>query len=417
MAAERRGPNQAKEENAMEAIRNFFYSVFETLGKKVPTVIGALVILIVGIVAAHAVRSGTEKLLRKAKLDDKLKAGRDGAERIEAVISSIVYYGVLLFVLLLTLSILGVQGVLDPLRDMLSEFWGALPNIVAAGLIGFVGYVVAKIVSVSVQAVSSPLDKSTEKLGLGESFALSRLIGQIVFLFVFIPILIAALQVLEIQAISAPAISMLTALMAAVPKILAAALILAVAYLVGRFVTGVVTELLRNLGADSLPEKLRIDNLFTEERTFSKVCGGIVLFFIMLAATVSAVGKLDMPQLTAILASLLLFGGHIILGVVIVGIGSLIANMAYGALSKGVDTPVLASIVRIAILGLVLAMGLRAMGIADDIVNLAFGLTLGALAVTVALSFGIGGRQAAGKQMEYWFSKWRGEGKNTGGNQ
>jgi hypothetical protein len=78
---------------------------------------------------------------------------------------------------------------------------------------------------------------------------------------------------------------------------------------------------------------------------------------------------------------------------------------------------VLASIVRIAILGLVLAMGLRAMGIADDIVNLAFGLTLGALAVTVALSFGIGGRQAAGKQMEYWFSKWRGEGKNTGGNQ
>jgi hypothetical protein len=52
-------------------------------------------------------------------------------------------------------------------------------------------------------------------------------------------------------------------------------------------------------------------------------------------------------------------------------------------------------------------MGLRAMGIADDIVNLAFGLTLGAVAIAVALSFGLGGREAAGKQMEHWLSKFR----------
>ncbi len=52
-------------------------------------------------------------------------------------------------------------------------------------------------------------------------------------------------------------------------------------------------------------------------------------------------------------------------------------------------------------------MGLRAMGIADDIVNLAFGLAFGAIAVAVALSFGLGGREAAGKQMEHWLSKLR----------
>jgi len=47
------------------------------------------------------------------------------------------------------------------------------------------------------------------------------------------------------------------------------------------------------------------------------------------------------------------------------------------------------------------------MGIADSIVNLAFGLTLGAVAVAVALSFGLGGREAAGKLMEHWVSKLR----------
>ena len=38
----------------------------------------------------------------------------------------------------------------------------------------------------------------------------------------------------------------------------------------------------------------------------------------------------------------------------------------------------------------------------DDIVSLAFLLTFGAVAVAVALSFGLGGREAAGRQMEYW---------------
>jgi hypothetical protein len=90
-------------------------------------------------------------------------------------------------------------------------------------------------------------------------------------------------------------------------------------------------------------------------------------------------------------------------------IGFWLANLVYEAIDKasGENTTGLARIARIAILGLVIAMGLRAMGIADDIVNLAFGLTLGAIAVAFALSFGLGGREAAGKQMEHWLSKLR----------
>jgi len=47
------------------------------------------------------------------------------------------------------------------------------------------------------------------------------------------------------------------------------------------------------------------------------------------------------------------------------------------------------------------------MGIADDIVNLAFGLTLGSIAVAFALAFGLGGREAAGKSMEDFLSRFR----------
>ncbi|MBE7685954.1 hypothetical protein F7647_07745 [Tenacibaculum piscium] len=72
---------------------------------------------------------------------------------------------------------------------------------------------------------------------------------------------------------------------------------------------------------------------------------------------------------------------------------------------KSDDNKFVGSIVRVAILAVFLAIGLGKMGIADDIINLAFGITLGAVALTVVLSFGLGGREAGGKQMEKILNK------------
>jgi len=53
------------------------------------------------------------------------------------------------------------------------------------------------------------------------------------------------------------------------------------------------------------------------------------------------------------------------------------------------------NIARIANLGLVLAMGLKSMGLADNIVNMVFGFSIGGVAIAAALAFGLGGRDAA----------------------
>jgi hypothetical protein len=129
----------------------------------------------------------------------------------------------------------------------------------------------------------------------------------------------------------------------------------------------------------------------------------------MLAASVSAAEQLDIALLASVLEDLLIFSGQVALGLVILAIGNYLSTLAYKALSQKPQDLALAKIARISILALVLAMGLKAMGIADVIVNLAFGLTLGAVAVAVALSFGLGGREAAGRHMEYWLGKFRKE--------
>ena len=219
----------------------------------------------------------------------------------------------------------------------------------------------------------------------------------------------SALEALKIDAISGPATEMLGALMAAVPNILASAIILGVAYFVGRFVKGVVSELLENLGADSIPEKIGLAGPMPKGSNASHITGSVVFFFIMLAATVSAIDKLAMPHISRILSDLLIFGGHIALGLIILAAGNLIANFAFKALNPDGSNQFMASLARFATLGLALAMALDAMGLAEDIVTLAFALTLGAVAVAIAISFGVGGREAAGKQMEHWLRKLCGE--------
>jgi hypothetical protein len=98
------------------------------------------------------------------------------------------------------------------------------------------------------------------------------------------------------------------------------------------------------------------------------------------------------------------FASQILLGLIIFGLGVYLANWANQAIVSGgmVNAKLLATAARIAILVLSAAMALREMGIANDIINLAFGLLLGAVAVAVALAFGLGGREAAGQQLAQW---------------
>ncbi len=112
----------------------------------------------------------------------------------------------------------------------------------------------------------------------------------------------------------------------------------------------------------------------------------------------TAFEKLEFTQLTEIIDTVLAYAGKILFGIVIIGLGLIISNLFTKALNSK-NNPFVVSIVKISIIAIFLAIGLRSMGIADEIVNLAFGITLGTVALTVVLSFGLGGREAAGKQM------------------
>jgi hypothetical protein len=218
--------------------------------------------------------------------------------------------------------------------------------------------------------------------------------------------LIIALDTLKMDAISQPATEMLSSLLLAIPKIIAAIILLGIFFIIGKYVVSILSDLLRNFGVDNLAEGMGI-SAFLGGKSFSSVIGNVALFFIMFTGIIAAADKLELGQVEVILSNVFGIAGKVFFGLIILLAGLMISNLAVRAVSEAEGGAYLAPIVRFAIIGIFLAFALHTMGIAESIVNLAFGLTLGAIAVAFALSFGLGGREAAGKQMDHVFKKIR----------
>jgi hypothetical protein len=365
----------------------------------IPQLLAAVAIGFIGWIVANLVKVGLKKALDRTQLDEKLSADV-GVSPISQNIADIVYWLILLLFLPIVLSILGLQGLLLPVQNMLNEAVSYIPNIFIAGVIVFVGYILAKILRGIVEGLINSLNLQTqiEKVGLfkNSNQGLAKFLGSFVFAVVMITALIVAFEALGIQAISQPATAMLGEIMYAIPHIIAAGLILIVAYVVSRFVGRLVSEVVAGTGVDEIPAKLDLQR-FLGDTKVSCIIGYLIVFFTMLFAVSEAANRLGFEQVSHLISMFIYFGANILLGAVILVIGFWLANIVANVVQRGEynSSRWLGNLVRVLIMGLVIAMGLKAMGIADSIVNLAFGLTLGSVAVAFALAFGLGGRQPA----------------------
>lgn len=363
----------------------------------IPNLFAAVAVGFIGWVVARLVRAGLTNVLSRTELDEKLSS-EVGVNALSSNIAEIFYWLVLLLFLPIVLSILGLTGLLIPVQNMVNEAIAYLPNLFIAGVILFVGYILAKIVRGIVEGLGNSLGLQTqaEKVGLFKNSNISKFLGSFVFAIIVITALIVAFEALGIQAISQPATAMLNEIMYAIPQIIAAGLILIVAYIVSRFVGRLVAELISGAGIDEIPMKLNVQRFLGQTR-ISDLIGYLIVFFTMLFAISEAANRLGLEQVSVLIAMFIQFGASILLGAVILVIGFWLANVVANVVQRGEynSSRWLANLVRILIMGLVIAMGLKAMGIADSIVNLAFGLTLGSVAVAFALAFGLGGRQPA----------------------
>jgi hypothetical protein len=389
------------------AVSNPFSLLVTKIINYLPNLLGGAALALIAWLIASLLRSVVEKGLKASRIDSKLSETA-GMKPMSGYLGDVLFWLVILMFIPAILAAFDLNGLLSPVQGMIDKILAIVPNVFAAVVIGFVGWVVARILRALVVNLLSAAgaDRLTQNVDSPTPVKLSNLLGTVVYIFVFVPTLISALDALKIEAISGPATRLLDQFLGAVPDIVAAVVILLVTFYVARFVAALVQKLLVAAGVDGLPVVLGVERVFSGALQPSVLAGRLVIFFAMLFATVEAANRLGFSQVRDVVTLFIEFGAHILMGVVILVIGFWLAGLARRVIQQADhdQSGLLARIAQFAILGLVFAMGLRAMGIANEIVQLAFGLVLGAVAVAVALSFGLGGREAAGKLLDRWIN-------------
>ena len=401
-------------------------SFLNQIGEFLPQLLGAGIFLGVAWLVATLVKSLTVNALRALNVDERLKTSDSATQlSISETIGTALYWFIFLLFLMPVLDTLGLQQALEPVNTLVSEILAILPNILGAVIIGTVGWFAANIIRQIVTNLLSTtgIDHLGSRFGLSQNStgqSLSSILGTITYVLVLIPVAIAALDKLQIQAISGPAVDMLEQVLNAIPLIFTAGGILAVAYFLGRFVSELVTNILTSIGFNNIFSILGLPTpaaaVASEEgdssstsRTPSEIMGIIVFIGIMLFAAIAAINILNIPALTTLVTGIVIILGRIISGLVVFAVGLFLANLAFSIItsSGNAQAKILGQIARIAILVLVSAMALQQIGVAPDIVNLAFGLLLGALAVAIAISFGLGSRDIAKTQVQQWLDSFK----------
>lgn len=410
--------------------------------KFLPRIGGALLLILLAWGVATIIKLFVIRILTQFHLDEKLNAQVKDDDTItitenepialSETIGNALYWFVYLLFLPSILSILQLEGTLSPLNELVNDILGILPNVFAAIIIAFLGWIVAQVVKKVVINLLTAIGVNSigAKFGLSTTNrkqSLAYIIGSVVYVLVLIPIAITALDALQIQAISTPAIAMLNQVLDILPKLFAGIVIIGLAYFGGQYLSELVTNFLTTIGFNNIfvwlgitqPSRRFVNSSgFVDSETIvdetppdtvinktpAEIVGAIVLVSILLVASLTAVDILEIDALRQVVSFVLLLGGQILVGVVILGIGLYFANLVFKLIANSGthQARLLAQFARIAVIVLVSAMALERIGIAPNIVNLAFGLLMGGIAVAIALAFGLGGRKTADKLLQQW---------------
>lgn len=385
-----------------------------------PQLAGAILLFLVAWVVARILRLLVSKVLAAGKVDERLgtRAGFEGERKVSLseTVADIVFWLVLLLFLPAILGTLGLEGLLAPVQGLVNEVLAYLPNVFAAALILLIGWFAARIIQRIIASLLVPtgIDRLGESVGISPVLGkqrLSDIVGLIAYIFVLIPVIIAALNALNLEAITAPASNMLNMILQAIPLIFTAALVLIVAYIIGRILAGVTARFLAGIGFNSLFVRLGLEGAARVEGAWapSSIVGYVVLIGVMLFGLIEAARLLGFTIFADLVAQFTVFAGNVILGLIIFGIGLFLATIASKAIrtSDTIHAGLLALAARVTIIVFAAAMALREMGLANEIISLAFGLLLGAVAVAVAIAFGVGGRQIAARQLNEWVDSFK----------
>lgn len=201
-----------------------------------------------------------------------------------------------------------------------------------------------------------------------------------------------------------------------IPALLGALIIVFAGYLLAKVLEKLVERFLRKIHLNRLLERGGV--MQAMERSGSqlnpiKVLSNLVFWLVMFAVILIAANALGLESLANVFQELVSYIPDVIAAIVIILVGIVLGNFVGGLIAASVGAlqggRALARIGKSGVIVLAIFMALQQLGIATDIVTTAFAILFGAIALALALSFGLGTRELAGEITREWYEHYRKE--------
>ena len=196
------------------------------------------------------------------------------------------------------------------------------------------------------------------------------------------------------------------------PKLLGFLIVLAVGWIIARVVKGVVTKLLERVGIDRAMHSGSTGqyvNRVAPDLRPSSTIGSLAFWFIFLGALAIAVSQLGIAALDNFVAAIGSYIPNIIAAVLIFVIAGAVAAAVGGLVARTMgDTPtgkVVGSVVPVLVMAIATFMILNQLQIAPEIVTITYAALIGGVFLAMALAFGLGGREVAGRMLADAYDK------------
>jgi len=206
----------------------------------------------------------------------------------------------------------------------------------------------------------------------------------------------------------------LALLLSGIPKVIGFAVILIIGWLIASAIAAAVTAILRGVHFNDLAQRSGFAGFVRQmgmQRDASSFLADLAKWFVRLIVLVAAFDALGLPAVSAVLQQFLMWLPNLVVALVILVLAGLVAN-ALASVVRGASAEaslgnpdLLANVARVAVWAFAIVIAVNQIGIATELVNTLFMATVGAVALALGLSFGLGGRDTAAQIVRGWYER------------
>jgi len=194
------------------------------------------------------------------------------------------------------------------------------------------------------------------------------------------------------------------------PNLIGFLAVLVVGYIVAKVVGNLVGRLLQRTGLDRMLTQGQGGRYVAKvTQSPSRVLGRIAFWALFLGVVSLAASVLGIAALTSFIGAILAYLPNVLAALVIFLVAGAVATGLAALVARTMgETPtgkVVATVVPGLVMAIAIFMILNQLKIAPEIVTITYGALIGALALSAALAFGLGGRDVAARMLENAYTK------------